>query len=661
MDRRLQFRACALSSILLTALFLSPALLHSQEAPVIPPSLKTITLPAISGIDRYIKDNQAAILLGKALFWDMQVGSDGLMACASCHFHAGTDNRTKNQINPGKDGAFDIPPNTLLTSGRYPFRRLSSPDDRNTPLADRDDASGSQGVFRLDYAGHDPAQGALEQGTLPGTPPVFQVGGTQVRQVTPRNAPSVINAAFNYVNFWDGRASNIFNGVNEFGAGATLSHQIQRMDDTGSLVPETVSLDFSSLASQALGPLVSSAEMTYAGRTLPQLGKKMLALSPLAKQDVHPQDSVLGSLSARPAKGLLAKGDGSPRTYADLVAAAFKDDFWAHGQEQMENNFSLFAGLALQAYQRTLISDDTRFDRFREGLIDLTEKEKRGMDLFYNPDPQKGALCFVCHVGPELTSISSVELALANPAEQLIVIEFMPMKDGFSRNYDIGFYNLAVRPTTEDLGRGGKDPWDRPLSFSRNVRDEFGQPLPDSFVSVNGAFKTPGLRNVELTGPYLHNGGMATLMEVMDFYARGGDFQEQNLRDMSPVIGPDQPGGRLNVLVGKQANKEALVAFMLALTDERVKYRRAPFDHPQIFVPNGEPGNQLAVQCTDQQILTATCSEMREIAAVGQSGSAIPLKPFLGLDPFSRNDKLLNSDSVTPLVPLLLQPEQPAQ
>ena len=55
----------------------------------------------------FIKDKQAAIALGKALFWDMQVGSDGVQACASCHFKAGADNRTKNQLNPDTLGGDD--------------------------------------------------------------------------------------------------------------------------------------------------------------------------------------------------------------------------------------------------------------------------------------------------------------------------------------------------------------------------------------------------------------------------------------------------------------------------------------------------------------------------------------------------------------------------
>ena len=54
-------------------------------------------------------------------------------------------------------------------------------------------------------------------------------------------------------------------------------------------------------------------------------------------------------------------------------------------------------------------------------------------------------------------------------------------------------------------------------------------------VAVDGAFKTPGLRNSELTGPYFHNGGMATLRQVVQFYNRGGNFCSFNLRDLDPT------------------------------------------------------------------------------------------------------------------------------
>jgi cytochrome c peroxidase len=54
-------------------------------------------LPDLTGI---VKDPKWAVVLGKALFWEVSVGSDG-MACASCHFHAGADARIKNALSPG--------------------------------------------------------------------------------------------------------------------------------------------------------------------------------------------------------------------------------------------------------------------------------------------------------------------------------------------------------------------------------------------------------------------------------------------------------------------------------------------------------------------------------------------------------------------------------
>src|SRR5947209_16839445 len=62
-------------------------------------SLKRISVPTPPGLDRYVRDQNALIALGKAFFWDMQTGSDGRMACATCHFHAGADHRSQNQLS----------------------------------------------------------------------------------------------------------------------------------------------------------------------------------------------------------------------------------------------------------------------------------------------------------------------------------------------------------------------------------------------------------------------------------------------------------------------------------------------------------------------------------------------------------------------------------
>src|SRR5215510_7589188 len=54
-----------------------------------PGNLKEIAVPEPTDLDRYVSNREVAIALGKALFWDMQVGSDGVQSCASCHFRAG--------------------------------------------------------------------------------------------------------------------------------------------------------------------------------------------------------------------------------------------------------------------------------------------------------------------------------------------------------------------------------------------------------------------------------------------------------------------------------------------------------------------------------------------------------------------------------------------
>ena len=101
-------------------------------------------------------------------------------------------------------------------------------------------------------------------------------------------------------------------------------------------------------------------------------------------------------------------------------------------------------------------------------------------------------------------------------------------------------------------------------------------------VNRLGAFKAPQLREVELTGPYFHNGGKLTLRQVVDFYVRGGDFPVTNSNHRDFNI--------LNLNAELQSNlsedeKVALVDFMLELTDDRVALEKAPFDHPQVILP----------------------------------------------------------------------------
>ena len=99
----------------------------------------------------------------------------------------------------------------------------------------------------------------------------------------------------------------------------------------------------------------------------------MLSLTPLGKQLVHPGDSVLGALSRATvqADGTLSGQAGLSATYTKMVQDAFQNFLWDSpgfvapgGFSQMEANFSLFWGLAIQLYEATLVSDQTPFDSF---------------------------------------------------------------------------------------------------------------------------------------------------------------------------------------------------------------------------------------------------------------------------------------------------------
>ena len=166
-------------------------------------------------------------------------------------------------------------------------------------------------------------------------------------------------------------------------------------------------------------------------------------------------------------------------------------------------------------------------------------------------------------------------------------------------------------------------------------------PVPNR-VLADGAFKAPALRNVELTGPYFHTGSYLTLRQVVDFYMRGGDFPITTAANRDPHIvavdfqtfgfgtsnlinDPDYTNVNSGVLQGSFGDglpdtvflynampdsthpitperqfapdpetsraialedaKNSIVKFLIALTDPRVKFEKAPFDRPQIFVP----------------------------------------------------------------------------
>lgn len=550
-----------------------------------PGSLKSVPVPKPTNLGRYVADPNTLVALGKALFWDMQLSSDGRVACATCHFHAGADHRAQNQLsNPL--GAFVL--NYTLTAADFPFHVLTNiNDNRSQVLRDSGQRAASAGMFRRIFADIIPNT-AAEDGLDAADTPAFILAGLNVRQAGLRNTPSVINAVFYVRNFWDGRASNIFTGVTPFGNSDPRANVLAF--NNGQLTAERVQIDNASLASQAVGPPLNPLEMAYDGRTWPKAGRKLLTLSPLALQRVAADDSVLGPFANPDGRGL------APRyTYLWLVQTAFQPAYWSSPQAagdftQAESNFAFFLGLAIQAYESTLVSDDTPFDQFEEGHTDaMTAAAQAGLQLF-----RGRGNCSRCHAGAETTS-ASVGNSVGRGGAAFGTIA----TDG-----DNGFANTGVRPSAEDIGLAGKD--------------DFGNPLQPGPQTLNGFFKVPGLRNVEFTGPYFHNGGQGTLDQVIDFYSRAGDFPAENRGSIRA----------LNLSPGDRGN---LVAFLKSLSDDRVRFERAPFDHPELCIPIGQletSSKSLQAQASDPRFALSAADKWAGIPAVGRGGNTVPLQTF---------------------------------
>jgi cytochrome c peroxidase len=163
---------------------------------------------------------------------------------------------------------------------------------------------------------------------------------------------------------------------------------------------------------------------------------------------------------------------------------------------------------AIAAFQRTLVSFNSRFDRYAAGDGSaLSPQEKRGLKLFLSPKTR----CNECHGIPTFANRDFKVIGVPDP------------KDGPAD---------VAKPEAE-RGRGG---------------------------GPNGAFKIPTLRNIALTAPYMHNGAFETLEEVLDFYSGGGG---RGLGLDVPL--QDDKIRKFNLTPQEKAD---LIAFLLALTDE---------------------------------------------------------------------------------------------
>ncbi len=271
-----------------------------------------------------------------------------------------------------------------------------------------------------------------------------------------RNAPTVVNAAYFNLLFWDGRSPT--------------------------------------LEDQALHPFVNPVEM-----------------------GLQNHDPILKIVRTDPA-----------------YAEAFKQVFGKSGAAITMNEVTQ----AIAAFERTQIAADSPFDRyyFRDEKDKLTEAQKRGFDLFVN----KGR-CVSCHIIEQTQALftdnrfHNVGVGINAIQKEVPSLAGEFLKARYTKT-EVDQKVLSDKRTSE-LGR---------LAVTRNFDDI-------------GAFKTPTLRNVAVTAPYMHDGSLKTLNEVMIHYNNGGVTEEGD-----PVN--DFLSGGIRPLQLTDQELSDLEAFMEALT-----------------------------------------------------------------------------------------------
>jgi cytochrome c peroxidase len=183
---------------------------------------------------------------------------------------------------------------------------------------------------------------------------------------------------------------------------------------------------------------------------------------------------------------------------------------------------------AIAAFERTLLSFDSPYDRFKAGdATALTDAEKRGRDLFLSEELE----CFHCHGGYNFSdSVATVNTT---------IVETM--------FHNTGLYNLDAAGAYPATDQGLIEVTESPADMGR--------------------FRAVSLRNVAVTAPYMHDGSIATLGEVVDHYAAGGRTVAEG---PNAGVGRDSPRrsefvNGFELTAGQRAD---LVAFLNSLTDE---------------------------------------------------------------------------------------------
>ncbi len=193
---------------------------------------------------------------------------------------------------------------------------------------------------------------------------------------------------------------------------------------------------------------------------------------------------------------------------------------------------------AIASFERTLVSGNSPFDRWRYGgeKDAMTPQQLRGFRLFTGK-----ARCVSCHVVEQTQALFT---------------------DNRFHNIGVGFKRIQGKEMQTAAAflkakRAGADV-DKTVLTQANM-SELGRFAVTENLTEVGAFKTPTLRNVELTAPYMHDGSLETLEEVVEFYNNGGRLKPTD--PLSPFL-----SGGIRPLDLTDEEKADLVAFLKALT-----------------------------------------------------------------------------------------------
>jgi len=254
-------------------------------------------------------------------------------------------------------------------------------------------------------------------------------------------------------------------------------------------------------------------------------------------------ERIFGTLSLDLADTTRFPLTGKPKATAEAANGAW--ELMSSDDRALVNEIFVNYGKALGAYFRRLTSGDSPFDRFMAGKKNaLGDAAQRGAQLFVGK-----ARCSGCHNGPTFTDNRFHNLGVPQTGDHVPASDDGQFKD-VPPLLTSAFNSAGVYSDAPEVGAAR-------LAGLTN-------PMPES---TRGMFRTPGLRGVALSEPYMHSGQLATLEEVIDFYDAGGGTAVSGTK--SPFLIP----------LGLSSDEKAdLLAFLYSLTGKQVsaKYRTSP-------------------------------------------------------------------------------------